>query len=170
MKSTWITRGFTFSILLLVSACFSDDSVTPKEQLQIDLDNVDKDQLAIDVEIIDNYLAADSVEAIADPTGLRYVIHVEGEGISPQLEDLIRVKYIGTLLGEEEVFDSRNDVAFPLNDVIIGWKVGFQLLQVGDSATLYIPSGLAYGENGNGPIPPNANLVFGVKLIDVQRF
>ena len=138
--------------------------------MQIDLDLIDKDQLAIDIEIIDNYLAADSIEAIADPSGLRYVIHVEGEGLSPELEDLVRVKYVGTLLGEEEVFDSSNDASFPLDNLIIGWKIGFQLLQEGDSATLYIPSGLAYGVYGSGPIPPNANLTFGVKLIDVQRF
>ena len=170
MKNNWITWVLIFGLFTLLSSCFKDDTVTPDEQLKIDLDKVDKEQLAIDIEIIDNYLAEDSIEAIADPSGLRYVIHETGTGPSPQLADLIRVKYVGTLLGETEIFDSSNDAAFPLDNLILGWKVGFQLLHTGDSATLYIPSGLGYGVMGSGPIPPDANLTFGVKLIDVQRF
>ena len=171
MKRNLVWVGLMFFLFAtILPACFNDDSVTPKEQLQMDLDKVDKDQLAIDVTIIDNYLEEDSIEAVEDPSGIRYVIHENGSGISPELADIIKVKYVGTLLGETEVFDSSNDATFALNDLILGWRIGFQLLNEGDSATFYIPSGLGYGEFGTGPIPPNANLVFGVKLIDVQRF
>ena len=65
-------------------------------------------------------------------------------------------------------FDSGKNISFPLTSVIDGWKIGIPLLDVGDSATLYIPSGLAYGYYGYPPeIPGNANLIFNVGLTKV---
>ncbi|NNF35032.1 MAG: hypothetical protein HKN68_13040 [Saprospiraceae bacterium] len=151
---------FTGLIILLVvvfSSCTSDDVVT------------DEEQLAIDIEIIDTYLSDNSIDATSVASGLRYFLHEEGEGISPELTDDVVVAYSGKLLGETQVFDSSDSISFPLNRLIAGWQIGFQLLQEGDSATLYIPSGLAYGSTGSGPIPPNANLEFEVKLIQVVK-
>lgn len=154
----------------IFTGCFEDESVTPEEQLQKDLASVDQDQLASDIQLIDTYLDTLGIDAIEDDTGLRYVIHEEGEGKTPELADKIRVRYVGTVLGEEEPFDSNNDVTFTLNNLIVGWKVGFKQLQEGDSATLYIPSGLGYGEVSRPKIPANSNLKFVVKLLEVERF
>jgi len=41
-------------------------------------------------------------------------------------------------------------------------------LNIGDVALLYIPSYLGYGERGQGPIPPNSNIIFQVQLSDKQ--
>ena len=41
-----------------------------------------------------------------------------------------------------------------LAGMIVGWQIGLPLLHVGDSATLYIPSGLAYGTAKVGSVPP----------------
>jgi FKBP-type peptidyl-prolyl cis-trans isomerase FkpA len=52
--------------------------------------------------------------------------------------------------------------------VIRGWDQGLVGLKVGGVRRLVIPPSLAYGASGNGPVPPNAALVFEVELLDVQ--
>jgi FKBP-type peptidyl-prolyl cis-trans isomerase FkpA len=41
-------------------------------------------------------------------------------------------------------------------------------MKVGGKRTLLIPSSMGYGASGNGPVPPNAGLVFEVTLNAVQ--
>jgi FKBP-type peptidyl-prolyl cis-trans isomerase FkpA len=52
--------------------------------------------------------------------------------------------------------------------VIPGWDQGVEGMKVGGKRTLVIPAKLGYGADGAGPIPPNANLIFDVELLDVQ--
>ncbi|HWW68846.1 MAG TPA: FKBP-type peptidyl-prolyl cis-trans isomerase [Duganella sp.] len=70
-------------------------------------------------------------------------------------------------------FDSssgRSPFSFQLGggQVIKGWDEGVQGMKVGGKRTLIIPAAMGYGESGAGPIPPNANLIFDVELLDVQ--
>lgn len=52
--------------------------------------------------------------------------------------------------------------------VIRGWDQGLVGMKVNGIRRLIVPPELAYGATGNGPIPPNTNLVFEVQLLDVQ--
>jgi FKBP-type peptidyl-prolyl cis-trans isomerase FkpA len=70
-------------------------------------------------------------------------------------------------------FDSsvgRGPLSFTLGtgQVIAGWDQGVPGMRVGGLRQLVIPPVLAYGAVRNGPIPPNATLLFEIELLDVQ--
>lgn len=122
-----------------------------------------------DTKDIGDYLTGQNLTASQDTSGLQYIIHSSGGGKKPSLDDCVEVKYSGRLLKTGEVFDEAERIAFPLNGVISGWKLGIPMLGKGDSATFYIPSKLAYGPQGiGGAIPPDAVLIFNVTLLDVK--
>jgi len=128
-----------------------------------------KTQPAKDAALIAKYLEKNNINAEKDSSGLRYVLHSNGGGAKPSVENCVEVKYKGKLLKDGRVFDQAEKIAFPLGGVIEGWKLGIPKLGIGDSATFYIPSGLAYGPQGYpGAIPPDAILIFNVQLLQVS--
>jgi FKBP-type peptidyl-prolyl cis-trans isomerase len=104
-------------------------------------------------------------------SGLQYEVLEMGDGPRPAATDKVTVHYRGTLLNGEE-FDSSysrgEPISFALNQVIPGWTEGVQLMPVGSKFMFYIPSNLAYGEAGGGPIGPNATLIFQVELLGID--
>jgi FKBP-type peptidyl-prolyl cis-trans isomerase len=106
-------------------------------------------------------------------SGLQYEILAKGKGtFSPSATDTVTVHYKGVTLDGVE-FDSSYTrgapASFPLNRVIAGWTEGVQLMKEGDRFRFYIPSDLAYGQEGAGSsIGPNETLIFDVELIKIQ--
>jgi FKBP-type peptidyl-prolyl cis-trans isomerase FklB len=104
-------------------------------------------------------------------SGLQYKIITEGKGKSPKATDTVTVQYRGTLIDGTE-FDSSykrgQPATFPINGVIKGWTEALQLMKEGSKWQLFIPSDLAYGEKGGGPIGPNAVLIFEVELVSIK--
>jgi FKBP-type peptidyl-prolyl cis-trans isomerase FklB len=105
------------------------------------------------------------------PSGLQYKILKAGDGKKPTLEDSVVCHYRGTLINGTE-FDSsykgNQPATFPVKGVIKGWTEALQLMPVGSKWQLFVPSGLAYGERSNGPIGPNATLIFEVELLSIK--
>jgi len=105
-------------------------------------------------------------------SGLQYEVITMGTGAKPTAVDMVKVHYTGKLL-DSTTFDSSVDrgepVEFGVNQVIQGWQEGLQLMPVGSKFKFYIPYELAYGEQGTGPIPPFATLVFDVELLDIVK-
>ena len=105
------------------------------------------------------------------PSGLQYEVLAEGKGRKPKATDKVQCHYHGTLI-DGQVFDSSiqrgTPAVFGVNQVIPGWVEALQLMPEGSRWTLYIPSDLAYGEQGaGGSIPANATLIFEVELIKI---
>lgn len=159
---------FVLSLALTGTSCFDDAPCTKKVPASA-INAVNQTQLAADIEAIDTYLDDEGIIAVEDPTGLRYVIETQGDGKKPCLESYVAVTYKGMLLSNGNVFDQAiNPVQFPLNNLILGWQIAFIKFPVGTKATLYIPSGLAYGNRIVGSIPANSNLIFEVELLGVN--
>ena len=105
------------------------------------------------------------------PSGLQYEVLAEGKGRKPKVTDKVQCHYHGTLI-DGQVFDSSiqrgTPAVFGVNQVIPGWVEALQLMPEGSRWKLYMPSDLAYGEQGaGGSIPANATLIFEVELIKI---
>jgi FKBP-type peptidyl-prolyl cis-trans isomerase len=123
---------------------------------------------ARDADDIGKHLSENNITAEQDTSGLQYVIYSKSGKRKPTPEDCVEVKYTGKLLSTGEIIDQAERVAFPLNQVIPGWRFGIPKLGIGDSATFFIPSKLAYGPQGYQGIPKDAVLIFNVTLLDVK--
>ena len=53
--------------------------------------------------------------------------------------------------------------------MIPGFKEGVFNMKKGDKTFLYLPSHLAYGEAGRGPIAPNSDLIFIIEMVDEEQ-
>lgn len=106
------------------------------------------------------------------PSGLQYEILTEGHGAIPTATDKVECHYHGTLI-DGTVFDSSvqrgKPAVFGVNQVIKGWVEALQLMPVGSKWKLFVPSDMAYGEQGAGnDIEPNSTLIFEVELLGIQ--
>jgi hypothetical protein len=103
----------------------------------------------------------------------RYAEIRSGDGAPVEPAKVLVVHY--TLwLTDGKKMDSSYDRGAPLSfeqgrrRVIPGWDAGFEGMRIGGKRRLFIPYQLAYGVKGRGPIPPKADLIFDVELLDVR--
>ena len=137
------------------------------------------------------YLAETKATATTTASGLVYKIVQKGSGVKPVDGTTFNFIYSGYFedgslsdSNYEEVaktygkFDANRATqggykAFPFqagkkDGMIPGFLEGLNLMSLGDKAIIFIPSKLAYGERGaGGVIPPNANLVFEMEIIEI---
>lgn len=157
-------------LCLTLGSCLNDDSITPYQQLQEDIKK-------IDTYLVNNPPDPNDIIVRDANSGIRLVITEMGTGeIPPTPENIIQVAYTGRLLSNGVQFDTDPSYTFTLTtsdnngaDVISGWKHALAMMTEGTKATVYIPSGLAYGPSGSGSsIPDNAILVFDLELLVVN--
>lgn len=135
-----------------------------------------KKQLRIEDSVIVSFMKQHGMlSPFRTPSGVIIQWHERGRGIVPEAGDYIALHYRGKLLSGE-VFDDSYSRREPFRYVvgeqrlIAGWEEAISYLAEGDSATVFIPSPLAYGENGSGwTIPPDAILVFDMKILETSN-
>lgn len=125
-------------------------------------------------------------------SGLTYKIVKSGTGKKPNDGQNVFVHYAGfledgtlfdtsyeTVAEENGVLDLARKEAnaytpFPFSygkktGLIAGFIEGLEKMKFGDKAILIIPGHLGYGEQGTGPIPPNATIIFEVELLEKEN-
>lgn len=127
------------------------------------------------------------------PSGLKYIVIKEGNGTKPKVGEKVLVHYAGWL-ADGTLFDtsvievaekfgkldemnrahrgnfSPVPMAYtPESRLIPGFKEGLLNMTIGEKVRLFIPPHLGYGPQGGGPIPPNAELVFDVEIVDIMQ-
>lgn len=112
-------------------------------------------------------------EVLVTASGLGYQEIVAGTGARPSELSSVQVYYHGRLL-TGDTFDQQmapdEPIEFILNQVILGWQEGLQLMREGGSARLHIPPALAYGAHGVAGVPPHSFLIFDIELLRVSGF
>ena len=120
-------------------------------------------------------------------SGLQMLVLNKGNGIKPKIGSKVNVMYAGYLEDGTLFYSNYEEIAKAYNmfnikrlqgggympipmdystdsRLIAGFKEGLLLMNIGDKVRLFIPSHLGYGEQGGGPIPPNAGLVFDLEI------
>jgi peptidylprolyl isomerase len=116
--------------------------------------------------------SADVGVVMTTPSGLKFTVLAKGRGAASG--DQVAVNYSGKLQDGTE-FDNSYKRGEPIKftlgqgSVIKGWDEGVVGMQVGEKRRLVIPPDLAYGPNGQGPIPPNATLIFDIELVGLSK-
>ena len=104
------------------------------------------------------------------PSGLQYEILTKGTGPIPKESDHVKAHYAGSLIDGKEFDNSYKrgqPIEIPVTGVIKGWIEALQLMPVGSKWKLFIPSDLAYGDRGQGPIPGGSALIFDIELLEI---
>lgn len=120
----------------------------------------------------------------AVPQGVDVETLAEGSGASPGAEDVVFVHYTGKL-ADGTVFDESQPIPLPvegifpegfpmpLGDMVEGFREGAVQMKKGGKYRITIPAEKAYGAEGRKDpmtgeyrIPPNADLIFDVEMVD----
>ncbi|HLH19129.1 MAG TPA: DinB family protein [Bryobacteraceae bacterium] len=121
-------------------------------------------------------LAAQSMPKVAGTpvaaATLRYLDIKTGDGAPAAAGKQFTAHYTGWLTDGKQ-FDSsvgKKPLTFVQGrrQVIPGFDAGFIGMRAGGKRRIFIPWQLAYGEPGRGPIPPKADLIFDVELLEVK--
>lgn len=104
---------------------------------------------------------------------------VVGQGRVASTGSTVTIHYTGWLYAPKSPkqrgnkFDSSLDgtpYTFKLGSgaVIKGWDEGVKGMKVGGKRLLVVPASMGFGKDGLGPVPPTANLLFEIELMDVK--
>jgi cyclophilin family peptidyl-prolyl cis-trans isomerase len=139
------------------------------------------------------FIEDNKAKATVLPSGLTIIKLKEGSGIKPKTGTKVNVYYAGYFT-TGDLFDSNIKEVAQLHDkyngtrdkkggykaipmayspdaqLIPGFREGLQQMNYGDKIIALIPSHLAYGAQGaRGVIPPNADLIFELEIVDDQK-
>ena len=112
-------------------------------------------------------------DTITTPSGLKYAIVKENKAGETTKGKKATVNYTG-FLKDGKMFDSSLDRNQPLivdigkGKLFPGLDEAIGLMRKGEKGRFIIPSALAFGERGGGPVPPNSDIIMDLEVVDVK--
>lgn len=107
---------------------------------------------------------------ISTDSGLQYKVIEEGSGNNPTRGCNVIIHQRCSLQNGkiiEDTYKENEPDGLSISELIEGYREGLLLMKKGGKARFFIPPELAWGKKGTGnKIPPNALLIFDVKLVD----
>lgn len=109
-------------------------------------------------------------ELVTTKSGLQYLTITDGTGdaIKAGAHAMVHIKANlagGQLLDDTAKRGQPAPVEFGVNRTMPGLDEGLIGMKKGGKRILVVPPQLAFGSRGNGPIPPNATIIFEVELV-----
>lgn len=175
-----------FDAVAVMTKYFADEEIREKEEARLEAEREQKMKIATEVFVA--ALGNQKQKAETFESGLKMFTITEGTGTKTKIGQTANLYYAG-YFEDGRLFDSNiEDISklfgafnFARRDqggydpmtleismnagVIAGFKEAVMNLKVGQKARVFIPSHLAYGETGRGPIPPNTDLIFDLELV-----
>lgn len=103
--------------------------------------------------------------------GILYKVIKKGKGMQkPNRSSVVTVNYTGKTINGKVFDSSKGGVApaFRLRDLIPGWIIALQNMQIGDKWEIYLPSEMAYGKRNQPGIPGGSTLIFEIELLAIN--
>ena len=104
-------------------------------------------------------------------SGLQFLVVEETDGAKPARHDTVKIHQRAMLLDGkilEDTYRQNRPDEVKIEELIEGLQEGIQLMPVGSRYKFWVPSDLAWGRKGTGnKIPPNAVLIFDIRLLDI---
>lgn len=118
--------------------------------------------------------AKNQPDAYVDASGFVLITLEKGDGPKVPKGSDVQAHYILTNSKGETIENSymmsmqkgQEPPKFSLGGVVEGWQLAFPKMNKGGRYKLILPYDLAYGEQGNGSIPPFETLTFEIEVID----
>lgn len=160
-------------VLIVLTACQAagknpENIAIPVIQPTVDIALCQNEIYPEDAPIFGDVLSS---QLVGETDGVKIFDVIVGEGDSPNLEDMVTVRYTGWL-DDGCIFDSSHtrgeDADLLLVALIPGWRQTMLTMASGGIRRVEIPSDLGYRELGSPPvIPGNATLTFEIELLNV---
>ena len=160
-----ITKGSEIKFIVKIK------STQTKEEFQ----KIQDGKKTNEAKLMEDFAKKNFPTATKTQSGIYRVVVKEGTGEVVKNGQTVTVDYTGKLMSGK-VFDSsvgkpgpKFQVTVGQKAVIPGWEEALMMMKKGEKAIFFIPSVMAYGEQGaGGVIEPFSSLIFEMELIDVK--
>ncbi|MEN8173504.1 MAG: FKBP-type peptidyl-prolyl cis-trans isomerase [Chloroflexota bacterium] len=167
MKTIKMWLITVFILTLTITACSSKDIDETAEPIV----NTAAPEISSEITVEDPLTLEG---AIVTDSGLQYLEIAAGDGESPQVGDIIRMHFIGTLpdgleFGNSYQMGDPIEVVWGREQLLPGWEEGIGLMKTGGEAKLVIPPELGFGDKSFGVVPANSSIIIEMELISVEH-